>query len=62
MHEASGSGESERVEPKTRKIYNTLELYAYIDFLQINSRAVERDIYDGSAGLEKLGLWVKANL
>ncbi|PQE20864.1 FMN-dependent dehydrogenase protein [Rutstroemia sp. NJR-2017a BBW] len=28
----------------------------------INARAVERDIYDGSAGLEKLGLWVKANL
>ncbi|KAK0120381.1 hypothetical protein ONS95_011781 [Cadophora gregata] len=28
----------------------------------INSRAVERDIYDGNAGLEKLGLWVKANL
>ncbi|KUJ22535.1 uncharacterized protein LY89DRAFT_680674 [Mollisia scopiformis] len=28
----------------------------------INSRAVERDIYDGQAGLEKLGLWVKANL
>ncbi|KAE8452230.1 hypothetical protein EG329_001697 [Mollisiaceae sp. DMI_Dod_QoI] len=28
----------------------------------INSRAVERDIYDGHAGLEKLGLWVKANL
>ncbi|TVY62902.1 Cytochrome b2 [Lachnellula suecica] len=28
----------------------------------INSRMVERDIYDGSAGLEKLGLWVKANL
>ena len=30
--------------------------------VQINSRAVERDIYDGHAGLEKLGLWVKANL
>jgi hypothetical protein len=29
---------------------------------QINSRAVERDIYDGNPGLEKLGLWVKANL
>jgi len=28
----------------------------------INTRAVERDIYDGNAGLEKLGLWVKANL
>ncbi|RDL36693.1 Uncharacterized protein BP5553_06045 [Venustampulla echinocandica] len=28
----------------------------------INSRAVERDIYDGEAGLEKLGLWVKARL
>ncbi|RDW67695.1 hypothetical protein BP6252_09091 [Coleophoma cylindrospora] len=28
----------------------------------INSRAVERDIYDGNAGLEKLGLWVKSNL
>ncbi|KAL2064841.1 hypothetical protein VTL71DRAFT_3981 [Oculimacula yallundae] len=28
----------------------------------INSRAVERDIYDGHAGLEKLGLWVKAHL
>ena len=29
---------------------------------QINARAVERDVYDGSAGLEKVGLWVKANL
>lgn len=28
----------------------------------INSRVVERDIYDGAAGLEKLGLWVKAHL
>ncbi|RDW74075.1 hypothetical protein BP5796_07517 [Coleophoma crateriformis] len=28
----------------------------------INSRAVERDIYDGNAGVEKLGLWVKSNL
>lgn len=28
----------------------------------INSRALERDIYDGHAGLEKLGLWVKARL
>ncbi|KAG9248841.1 FMN-dependent dehydrogenase-domain-containing protein [Calycina marina] len=28
----------------------------------INSRAVERDIYDGHAGLEKLGLWVQAKL
>lgn len=30
--------------------------------VQINSRAVERDIYDGDAGLQKLGLWVKAHL
>ncbi|PBP28276.1 L-lactate ferricytochrome c oxidoreductase [Diplocarpon rosae] len=29
---------------------------------RVNSRAVERDIYDGQAGLEKLGLWVKSNL
>jgi hypothetical protein len=29
---------------------------------KINSRAVERDIYNGHAGLEKLGLWAKANL
>ncbi|KAI9745461.1 MAG: hypothetical protein M1818_000995 [Claussenomyces sp. TS43310] len=28
----------------------------------INSRAVERDVYDGHAGLEKLGLWAKAHL
>ncbi|ELR06271.1 hypothetical protein VC83_05029 [Pseudogymnoascus destructans] len=28
----------------------------------INSRAVERDIYDGHAGLEKVGLWVSAKL
>ncbi|CAG8972400.1 hypothetical protein HYALB_00007154 [Hymenoscyphus albidus] len=28
----------------------------------VNSRAVERDIYDGHAGLEKLGLWVKSSL
>jgi len=29
---------------------------------QINSRAVERDVFDGPAGLEKLGLWVQAKL
>ncbi|KAI9655091.1 MAG: hypothetical protein M1821_005574 [Bathelium mastoideum] len=28
----------------------------------INVRAVERDVYDGPAGLEKLGLWMKAKL
>lgn len=28
----------------------------------VNARAVERDLYDGHAGLEKVGLWVKANL
>lgn len=28
----------------------------------VNARVVERDLYDGQAGLEKLGLWVKANL
>ncbi|KFY94654.1 hypothetical protein V498_03796 [Pseudogymnoascus sp. VKM F-4517 (FW-2822)] len=28
----------------------------------INSRAVERDIYDGHPGLEKVGLWVSAKL
>lgn len=28
----------------------------------INSRAVERDIYDGRAGLDKLGFWVQARL
>lgn len=28
----------------------------------INSRAVERDVYNGQAGLEKLGLWVQAKL
>ncbi|THV55502.1 hypothetical protein BGAL_0007g00320 [Botrytis galanthina] len=28
----------------------------------VNARAVERDLYDGHPGLEKLGLWVKANL
>ena len=31
---------------------------------QINSRAVERDIYDGPAGLDRSGLWtnVKAKI
>jgi hypothetical protein len=38
------------------------ETIAPVYFSQINSRAVERDIYDGQAGLEKLGLWFKANL
>lgn len=38
------------------------ETIAHVYFSQINSRAVERDIYDGQAGLEKLGLWFKANL
>ncbi|KAI9689248.1 MAG: hypothetical protein M1820_010192 [Bogoriella megaspora] len=28
----------------------------------INARQVERDIYDGPAGLEKLGLWVQSKL
>ncbi|KAA8576887.1 hypothetical protein EYC84_006927 [Monilinia fructicola] len=28
----------------------------------VNARAVERDLYDGDAGLDKLGLWVKSNL
>jgi isopentenyl diphosphate isomerase/L-lactate dehydrogenase-like FMN-dependent dehydrogenase len=28
----------------------------------INSRAVERDIYDGNPGLEKMGLWTSAKL
>lgn len=28
----------------------------------VNVRAVERDLYDDHAGLEKLGGWVKANL
>lgn len=28
----------------------------------VNSRAVERDIYDGHAGLEKLGLWVSSKI
>lgn len=37
-------------------------LHVITNVRQINSRAVERDIYDGQAGLEKLGLWVKANL
>lgn len=29
---------------------------------RINARVVEREIYDGDAGLEKFGLWVKAHL
>lgn len=29
---------------------------------QINARAVERDVYDGPAGLEKLALWIKSKL
>lgn len=29
---------------------------------QVNARAVERDVFDGPAGLEKLGLWVQAKL
>lgn len=28
----------------------------------INARAVERDVYDGDAGLEKLGMWVQSKL
>ncbi|KJY01271.1 mitochondrial cytochrome b2 like protein [Zymoseptoria brevis] len=28
----------------------------------INSRAVERDVYDGAAGLEKLEMWVRSKL
>lgn len=35
---------------------------SYLMKAQVNSRAVERDIFDGDAGLEKIGLWVKANL
>jgi hypothetical protein len=40
----------------------TFILIHALTYYQVNSRAVERDIYDGHAGLEKLGLWVKANL
>ncbi|KAF2221452.1 FMN-dependent dehydrogenase-domain-containing protein [Elsinoe ampelina] len=29
---------------------------------QINARAVERDVYDGPAGLEKLGMWLQSKL
>ena len=29
---------------------------------QINARAVEREIYDGPAGLEKLQMWVQSKL
>jgi hypothetical protein len=29
---------------------------------QINSRVVERDIYDGEAGLDRSGLWEKSKL
>lgn len=28
----------------------------------INTRALERDIYDGPAGLEKLSMWVQSKL
>jgi len=48
-----------------KHVSHNLPTFILIDTLthyQINSRAVERDIYDGHAGLEKLGLWVKANL
>lgn len=30
--------------------------------LQINTRVVERDIYDGEAGLDRAGLWTKSRL
>lgn len=29
------------------------------EILQINTRMVERDIYDGDAGLDTDGLWAK---
>jgi len=29
---------------------------------QVNARALERDIYDGPAGLEKLTMWVQSKL
>jgi hypothetical protein len=32
------------------------------DSRQINTRKVERDIYDGDPGLDKKGLWERAKL
>ena len=40
----------------------TMLLPCILIYFQINSRMVERDIYDGPAGFEKFGLWVKARL
>lgn len=37
-----------------------LFVLALTNLPQINSRAVERDIYDGEPGLDKNGLWEKA--
>jgi len=43
------------------KCHASLDCSAYL-FSQINSRALEQQIYDGPAGLEKLSLWVQSKL
>ena len=45
-----------------RILYPFYHFYYGLTSMQVNSRAVERDIYDGSAELDKLGLWEKARL
>lgn len=39
-----------------------VEKISELGLKHVNVRAVERDLYDGHAGLEELGGWVKANL
>ena len=45
--------------PRTPDLRRSLKLTPY---RQINSRMVERDIYDGDPGLDRSGLWTKAKL
>lgn len=63
MYAFAGRVEGQRSWAKTRKsMLKDVVKRSLLMNQKINSRAVERDIYDDYAGLEKLGLWVKANL
>ena len=50
------------VSPPSPQIYPMIPKERVADSGQINTRKVERDIYDGDPGLDKKGLWERAKL
>lgn len=58
-----GAGKISELGPQHVRISHPPSRFSHgLTRMQINTRAVERDIYDGSARLDKLGLWEKARL